>query len=115
MSTGDREHYKNSVTNGSIRIGIAQDAAFGFYYQDDLEALTASGAKLVTFDALHDRELPSVDGLFIGGGFPEVHMEDLQGARGLGDRGGTLFQPGIDVGEPTFRGWWSVPFASYEN
>ena len=68
---------KNSVTNGSIRIGIAQDAAFGFYYQDDLEALAASGAKLVTFDALHDRQLPSVDGLFIGGGFPEVHMEAL--------------------------------------
>ena len=68
---------KRSAADTSIRIGIAQDAAFGFYYQDDLEALTAAGAKLITFDALHDRQLPAVDGLFIGGGFPEVHMQAL--------------------------------------
>ena len=40
-------------------------------------------------------------------------MEDLQGARRLGNRGGT--KPGVDVGDPTFRGWWSVPFASLED
>ncbi len=61
-----------------VRLGIARDAAFGFYYADDLDALRAAGAELVVFDALHDARLPAVDGLFIGGGFPETHSEALQ-------------------------------------
>jgi cobyrinic acid a,c-diamide synthase len=60
-----------------VRIGIARDAAFAFYYPGDLEALAAAGAELVFFDALNDRRLPDVDGLFIGGGFPEVQMDRL--------------------------------------
>ena len=62
----------------SIRIGLACDKAFGFYYPDDLEALRGAGATLVPFDTLNDTGLPDVDGLFIGGGFPEVFMEALQ-------------------------------------
>ena len=61
-----------------VRIGIARDRAFGFYYPDDLAALEAAGAALVPFDTLHDAALPEVDGVFIGGGFPEVYMEALQ-------------------------------------
>ena len=61
-----------------VRIGIARDKAFGFYYPDDLAALRAAGAELLPFDTLHDARLPSVDGLFIGGGFPEVFMAELQ-------------------------------------
>ena len=61
-----------------IRIGIAQDKAFGFYYQDDLEALRAAGAKLVPIDTLHDHTLPDIEGLFIGGGFPEMAMQELE-------------------------------------
>ena len=60
-----------------VRVGIARDAAFGFYYPGDLEALRAAGAELVAFDALRDKRLPPLDGLFIGGGFPETHMEAL--------------------------------------
>ncbi|HUG77008.1 MAG TPA: cobyrinate a,c-diamide synthase [Burkholderiales bacterium] len=60
-----------------VRIGIARDAAFGFYYPGDLEALHAAGAELVSFDALHAEHLPKMDGVFIGGGFPETHMEAL--------------------------------------
>ncbi|CAK0775586.1 Cobyrinate a,c-diamide synthase [Gammaproteobacteria bacterium] len=60
-----------------VRIGVPRDAAFAFYYPDDLEALRSVGAELVFFDSLRDH-LPEVDGLFIGGGFPEVQMETLE-------------------------------------
>ncbi len=60
-----------------LRIGIPRDAAFSFYYPGDLEALSAGGAELVFFDALKDRRLPEVDGLFIGGGFPETQAGAL--------------------------------------
>ncbi|OOZ37464.1 cobyrinate a,c-diamide synthase [Solemya velesiana gill symbiont] len=61
-----------------IRIGFPRDKAFGFYYPGDLEKLEAEGVELVEFNALADRELPDVDGLFIGGGFPEMVMQDLE-------------------------------------
>ena len=61
-----------------VRIGIARDAAFGFYYPDDLDALQQAGAELVAFDTLRDPRLPAVDGLFIGGGFPESRMRELE-------------------------------------
>jgi len=61
----------------NVRVGIVRDAAFGFYYPGDLEALRAAGAELVAVDALRDRQLPAIDGLFIGGGFPESHLEAL--------------------------------------
>jgi cobyrinic acid a,c-diamide synthase len=69
-----------------VRIGIARDAAFGFYYPDDLEALEQSGAELVTINTLEDRDLPDIEGLFIGGGFPETHMQALQANTALRHR-----------------------------
>jgi len=61
-----------------IRIGYPLDRAFGFYYPGDLEKMEAAGAKLVPFDSIRDTHLPPIDGLFIGGGFPESSMEQLE-------------------------------------
>lgn len=61
-----------------LRIGLARDKAFGFYYPDDLLALEKAGAEIVPFNTLEDACLPAVDGLFIGGGFPEMFMTELQ-------------------------------------
>lgn len=66
-----------------IKLGIARDAAFAFYYPGDLDALRRHGAELVPFDTLKDPHLPEVDALFIGGGFPEVHMQALEANRSL--------------------------------
>ena len=66
-----------------VRIAIARDAAFGFYYQDDLEAFARAGAELIPFDTLSDRQLPRAEGLFIGGGFPETHLAALSANRNL--------------------------------
>ncbi|MDE2578873.1 MAG: cobyrinate a,c-diamide synthase [Hyphomicrobiales bacterium] len=66
-----------------VRIAIARDEAFGFYYADDLEALERAGAELVYFDAIRDRQLPACDGLFIGGGFPETSAARLSGNSAL--------------------------------
>ncbi len=61
------------------RVGVACDEAFGFYYPDDLDCFAACGFDVIPFDTLNDRRLPpKLDGLFIGGGFPEMHMEGLQ-------------------------------------
>lgn len=60
-----------------LRVAIAQDAAFGFYYTDDLEALVNAGAELLPFDTLKDARLPACDALFIGGGFPESFLDEL--------------------------------------
>ena len=61
-----------------VRIAIARDAAFCFYYPGDLEALEAAGARLLPFDTLKDPAPPEADGIFIGGGFPERAMSALE-------------------------------------
>jgi cobyrinic acid a,c-diamide synthase len=66
-----------TATADRVRIAIAQDTAFGFYYPDDLIALEQAGAELVRINTLADTSLPDVDGLFIGGGFPETQMQAL--------------------------------------
>ncbi|WP_300672094.1 cobyrinate a,c-diamide synthase [Desulfoluna sp.] len=59
-------------------IGVIRDASFQFYYPENLEALEAAGAQVVEISPLRDRRLPEVlDGLYIGGGFPETHAREL--------------------------------------
>lgn len=70
------------ITN--VRMGIAFDKAFNFYYQDSLELLEEMGVELVKFSPLSDKMLPeNIDGIFLGGGFPEVFAKELSENKSL--------------------------------
>ncbi|MFV1998158.1 MAG: cobyrinate a,c-diamide synthase [Acidiferrobacterales bacterium] len=81
-----------------IRLGIAKDTAFGFYYPGDIEALEAAGADLIEIDTLIDQTLPEIDALFIGGGFPETQMEKLEQNSSLR----TAIRNAIESGLPAY-------------
>ncbi len=81
-----------------VTLAVARDAAFGFYYADDLEALQEAGAKLVFFDALRDATLPACDGLFIGGGFPETQSRALAANKPMRES----IRAAIEGGMPTY-------------
>jgi cobyrinic acid a,c-diamide synthase len=67
----------------AARIGIIHDQSFTFYYPENIEALAAAGAEPVYINSMSDRELPQLDGLYIGGGFPEVFGEAIAANTGL--------------------------------
>ncbi|MBS0172135.1 MAG: cobyrinate a,c-diamide synthase [Nitrospira sp.] len=82
----------------TVRVGVAYDAAFCFYYEDNLELLRAAGAELVRFSPLRDATLPDVDLLYLGGGYPELYGEVLaanvrmrSAVRTFSDRGGAIY------------------------
>ena len=82
----------------AVRVGVAYDAAFCFYYEDNLELLKAAGAELVRFSPLRDAFLPDVDLLYLGGGYPELYGEVLaanvrmrSAVRTFSDRGGAIY------------------------
>lgn len=81
-----------------VCIAVARDAAFGFYYPDDLDALRRAGARIVYFNALKDVYLPTCDGLFLGGGFPETQMGKLSANATLRTR----IKAAIEAGLPTY-------------
>jgi cobyrinic acid a,c-diamide synthase len=68
-----------SRATARARIGLARDAAFQFYYAENLDLLRAAGAEIVEWSPLADAEVPDVDGLYLGGGYPELHAEQLAG------------------------------------
>lgn len=63
-----------------IKLGIAYDEAFSFYYHDNFDLLEAFGAELVFFSPLKDKHIPTgLNGIYLGGGYPEVYAEGLSG------------------------------------
>ncbi len=74
---------KHQKPDADIRIGVFKDSAFNFYYPDDLETLEHCGAELVFINSLTDNRLPPIDGLLIGGGFPETQAGALEANRAL--------------------------------
>ena len=86
------------VAAAPVRIAIAEDAAFGFYYPADLETMRSLGVELVSVNMLEDDALPEIDGLFIGGGFPETHMSQLE----TNTRMRTSVRDAIESGLPVY-------------
>ena len=67
-----------------VKIGVARDRAFCFYYPDNLEILERCGAELIFFSPTDDQDLPKdLDGLYFGGGYPELSAEALSANTGL--------------------------------
>lgn len=73
-----REPLFQQKNRKKVKIGIARDEVFTFYYQDNLEAMEANNAEMVYFSPLHDQEVPDVDGIYVGGGYPEIFARELE-------------------------------------
>jgi cobyrinic acid a,c-diamide synthase len=81
LDVGLKKHPTSKKTK--VNIGIIRDAAFQFYYPENIEALDRLGAKIVEFSALKDGLPAGLDGLYIGGGFPETQASTLAANEGL--------------------------------
>ena len=82
---------------GAVNVGVFRDAAFQFYYPENLEALISEGANLIEISPLVDTELPDVDALYIGGGFPETLAPTLSGNKQFRDALRAAIEQGLPV------------------
>ncbi len=84
-ATTVKQTYSSAPIAGApVRLGVARDKAFCFYYEDNLDLLRAAGAELIFFSPLHDQKLPpGLQGLYLGGGYPELHAQELSANQGM--------------------------------
>jgi cobyrinic acid a,c-diamide synthase len=79
-----RSNQALTMRAGCVRIGVARDRAFSFYYEDNLDLLRDRGAEIVAFSPLNDAELPrGLDALYLGGGYPELYAAKLSANRSM--------------------------------
>ncbi len=86
-----------AVTGKKPRIGVIKDSAFQFYYPDNIEALVSAGGEVVFFSPLECDAIPDIDALYIGGGFPETHAEQLAGNEAYRNRLKSLAKDGLPI------------------
>jgi cobyrinic acid a,c-diamide synthase len=91
--TGQRATVQPSI----CRIGILKDSAFQFYYPENIETLEAAGAEVLFISPLHDGRLPEIDALYVGGGFPETHAQELAENKEFSSRLRSLVDNGLPV------------------
>jgi cobyrinic acid a,c-diamide synthase len=98
-SAGNRSRVVQKTKRSSpVRLGVALDEAFSFYYRDNLDLLQNTGAELVYFSPIRDKRLPpSLHGLYFGGGYPELHAGSLSQNASLIDEIRTQGEKGIPI------------------
>ncbi len=97
-TAADEASLSATVVRGKkIRVGVAQDEAFHFYYQDDLDTLRERGVELIVLSPLRDKFPDNLDGLLIGGGFPERYAEALMQNRFFRESLSTAIHSGLVV------------------
>ncbi len=97
LSPADCGKPEKSKSRRTVKIGVIQDAAFQFYYAENLSALEEEGAELVAVNALEDSSLPPLDGLYIGGGFPETSARELAANKGFRESVREAAQHGLPI------------------
>lgn len=95
LATSEEDHAP-SLAQG-VKIGIVRDSAFQFYYPENFEALEGRGASLVWISSMENAPLPEVDALYIGGGFPETHLERLAANETFRDSVKSAVEAGLPV------------------
>lgn len=77
MPAGAESISQPQIIANDVKLAYASDKSFGFYYQEDLDTLHAAGVQTIPLNTIVDQHLPDVDGLIIGGGFPEMFIDEL--------------------------------------
>jgi cobyrinic acid a,c-diamide synthase len=95
--TYEEAEVKGSDANSEgLTLAVAYDEAFCFYYKENLEMFERRGVKIKYFSPIHDKELPSdADGILLGGGYPELHLEELSGNETMRSSMRTAIESGL--------------------
>ena len=110
----DNAKQKNK-RNGLIKIGLAFDNAFNFYYNENLEALENLGCELIKFSPISDKHLPDIDALYIGGGFPEIFSKELHDNKSIRNEIKQKIEDGLPVYAECGGLMYLCKSISYEN